>query len=246
MTPEINTIFIGGVRIDEPIVTITDLVISVLSFYYYYKLSKKFPNPIKEKSLDLATTSSKVDGNSSHLTFFYFKYYFLVMGIATAFGGIIGHAFLYAFTFAWKLAGWVISMIAIMLIERAAIEHTRILLNNKIINWLRIINVVEFVIFLGLTFYFLDFFYVELHTAYGLMVVLFSLELLLFIRAKNDASKLLLMAVILVGIAAFVFMGRIVLHQWFNHMALSHVFMSIATVLIYKGVMKIDMSKVSS
>jgi len=225
LTPEINTIFIGDVRIDEPIVTITDLVISVLSFYYYYKL-RNHP--------------------SQHLTFFYFKYYFLVMGIATAFGGIIGHAFLYAFTFAWKLAGWVISMIAIMLIERAAIEHTRILLNNKIINWLRIINVVEFVIFLGLTFYFLDFFYVELHTAYGLMVVLFSLELLLFIRAKNDASRLLLIAVVLVGIAAFVFMGRIVLHQWFNHMALSHVFMSIATVLIYKGVKKIDMSTVST
>ena len=225
MTPEINTIFLGGIRIDEPIVTITDLVISVLSFYYYYKLRNH---------------------DSDHLTFFYFKYYFLIMGIATAFGGIIGHAFLYAFTFAWKLAGWVISMIAIMLIERAAIEHTRILLNNKIINWLRIINVVEFVLFLGLTFYFLDFFYVELHTAYGLMVVLFSLELLLFLRAKNDASKLLLMAVVLVGIAAFVFMNRIVLHQWFNHMALSHVFMSIATVLIYKGVKKIDMSVVSS
>lgn len=225
MTPEINTIYLGGIRIDEPIVTITDLVISVLSFYYYYKLRNH---------------------ESNHLTFFYFKYYFLVMGIATAFGGIIGHAFLYAFTFAWKLAGWVISMIAIMLIERAAIEHTRILLNNKIINLLRIINVVEFVIFLGLTFYFLDFFYVELHTAYGLMVVLFSLELLLFIRAKNDASKLLLMAVVLVGLAAFVFMGRIVLHQWFNHMCLSHVFMSITTVLIYKGVKKIDMSVVST
>ena len=225
MTPEINTIFLGGIRIDEPIVTITDLVISVLSFCYYFKLRKH---------------------EFEHLTFFYFKYYFLIMGIATAFGGIIGHAFLYAFTFAWKLAGWVISMIAIMLIERAAIEHTRILLNDKIINWLRIINVVEFVLFLGLTFYFLDFFYVELHTAYGLMVVLFSLEMLLFIRTKNDASKLLLLAVVMVGIAAFVFMSRIVLHHWFNHMALSHVFMSIATVLIYKGVKKIDMTVVSS
>ena len=223
MTPEINTIFVGGVRIDEPIVTLTDLVISVLSFFYYFKMK---------------------NSAQSGRTFFYFKYYFLVMGIATAFGGIIGHAFLYAFTFSWKLAGWVISMIAIMLIERAAIEHTRILLNDKIINVLRIINIVEFVVFLGLTFYFLDFFYVELHTAYGLMVVLFSLELLLFIRAKNDASKFLLMAVVMVGIAAVVFMGRIVLHQWFNHMALSHVFMSIATVLIYKGVMKIDMTKV--
>ena len=132
MTPEINTIYLGGIRIDEPIVTITDLVISVLSFYYYYKLSVMPPSPLpstlsptlssplKEsglKSIDKPSDSpfkvdgkvgDKVDGrglgDSSHLTFFYFKYYFLVMGIATTFGGIIGHAFLYAFTFAWKLS----------------------------------------------------------------------------------------------------------------------------------------------
>lgn len=69
---EINTIHLWGIRIDEPIVTLTDLLVTVLCFIYAYKIHKSGK---KEK------------------TFFYFKIYFFTMGIATLLGGIIGHAF---------------------------------------------------------------------------------------------------------------------------------------------------------
>lgn len=222
MPPEINSIFIGGVRIDEPIVTITDLMIAGLSFYYFYKVRNK---------------------SAEHPSYFYFKYYFLLMGIAVTFGGLVGHAFLYALPFSWKLLGWVISMIAIMMIERAAISHTDIILDKKIIKYLSVLNIIEFIIFLGLTLYTLEFSYVELHSAYGLMVVFFSLELFLYIKTKNEASRLFLIMIFWIALAAFVFSKQVSPHQWFNHICLSHLFIFIGTIVLYRGVEKMVLKR---
>jgi len=38
---EINTIHLWGIRIDEPIVTLTDLLVSVLCFIYAYKITNQ-------------------------------------------------------------------------------------------------------------------------------------------------------------------------------------------------------------
>ena len=217
---EINTLHVFGIRIDEPVVTITDLVVSVLCFLFSYKIHRSRK---REK------------------TFLYFKIYFFAMGIATLLGGIIGHAFLYAFSFHWKLPGWIISMISIMFVERAAIEHTRIYLKDSIVDVLRIINIIEFLTFLTLTVVTLEFFYVEFHSGYGLMFVVLFLEGFLFIKTRNTAGKYMLTGVGFAAIAALFFMHEISPHQWFNHIASSHVFMAIAATFFYFGTNQIDM-----
>lgn len=219
----INTIHIAGIRIDEPIVTLTDLLVSFLCFLFAYKL---YQSGKKEK------------------VFTYFKIYFFVMGIATALGGIIGHAFMYNFSFYWKLPGWITSMISIMFVERAAIEHTRILLSKKIVSVLGVVNIIEFLTFLTLTIATLNFFFVEFHSGYGLMFVVLSLEAFLFIKTKNKASKLLLVGVFFAAVAALFFMNKVSLHQWFNYLSISHVLMAIAATFFYLGAQQIDMSKV--
>ena len=221
---EINTIHVLGIRIDEPVVTLTDLLVSVLCFIYAYKIHKS---------------------GKQERTFLFFKIYFFTMGIATLLGGIIGHAFLYLFTFYWKLPGWIMSMISIMFVERAAIEHTRILLNNSIVRILGIINILEFLTFLTLTIISLDFFYVEFHSGYGLMFVLLSLEGWLFLKTKNNAGKYLLTGVLFAAFAAFFFMTKISPHQWFNYICVSHVFMAVAATFFYLGTKKIDMSVIA-
>ena len=218
---EINTIYLFGIQIDEPVVTITDLLVSVLCFIYAWKIHRSGK---KEK------------------TFLYFKIYFFVMGIATFLGGIIGHAFLYAFSFYWKLPGWITSMISIMFVERAAIEHTRIWLKDSIVKVLGVINIIEFLTFLTLTITTLDFFFVEFHSGYGLMFVVLSLEGFLYIKTKNKASKLMLIGVFFAALAAIFFMSKISPHQWFNYISTSHIFMAIAATFFYLGTTKIDMS----
>jgi MFS family permease len=181
---------------------------------------------------------------SNEKVIYYAKYFFLLMGIATTWGGIIGHMFLYVFEDgkAWKVPGWVISMLSIMLMERVAIEHNRVLLSKKIINVLRVVNVIEFLLFLFLAMYYLNFSFVEAHSAYGLMVVVMTLEAILYYKMKNDASKFMLWGVGLAAIAAVIFTFDLSPHPWFNHMALSHMFMLAATWFFFRGVTKIDMS----
>lgn len=197
---------------------LTDLVVAALCFFFFYKLHT---------------------GVRKERFIFYYKYYFLMMGIATTFGGLIGHAFLYALSMPWKLPGWIISMFSIMLIERATIEHTRILLKPAIIRWLQVINIVELLIFLSLTVYFLDFFFVEFHSGYGLMFVVLSLEGFLYLRTRNEAGKFILTGIALAAVAALIFMNRLSPHPWFNHIALSHIFMALAAIFFYLGATRI-------
>ena len=219
----INTIYISGIRIDEPIVTATDLLVSFLCFLFFFRIHKSRK---KEK------------------VFLYFKIYFLTMGIATFLGGIIGHAFMYSFSFYWKLPGWITSMISIMFMERAAIEHTRIWLSDSLVKIFGIVNIIEFLTFLTLTIVTLDFFFVEFHSGYGLMFVVLSLEGFLYIKTKNAASKLILFGVAFAALAALFFMNKISPHQWFNYLSVSHVLMAVAATFFYEGAKRIDMKNI--
>jgi hypothetical protein len=165
------------------------------------------------------------------------------MGLATTFGGLVGHAFYYEFSKSWKLLGWVISMVAIMLIERGAIEHTNIILKKKYLKFLRVMNIVEFSIFLLLTFYTLDFFYVQLHSGYGLMFVVLTIEFILFLKTKNEASKYIMAGIGFAALSALTFATQFSLHAWMNYLSISHIWMAVATIFIYLGVIKIEVTK---
>jgi len=208
-----------GIVMQSPVTVFTDLIVSSVCFYAFYRL-----NRIREAKKVIV----------------FFKYYFLIMGFATMLGGILGHGFIHSIPFAWKLPGWVTSMLAIMLIERAAIEHTRQILKPKLIKALYLINIIELMIFMSLTFYFLDFFYVEFHSGYGLMFVVLSLQTFLYLKTKNEASKTILVAVAFAAIAALFFMTKIEMFKWFRYIDVSHVFMSISAYYFLQGALKIN------
>lgn len=217
------TIELFGIIIQEPIASFTDLIVSAVCFYAFYKINK---------------------AGFTERVFTFFKFYFLLMGIATVLGGLLGHAFMYYIDFAWKLPGWLVSMFSIMLVERASIEHSSILLRPGIVKAFKIVNTIELAVFVFLTFYFLDFFFVEFHSGYGLMFVVLSLQGFLYLKTKNEASKTLLIGVAVAAVAALIFMNELAPHPWFNHLALSHTIMAVSAWFFYKGVMKIDMSKI--
>ncbi len=214
-TMEYNQWHLWNVRIDEPIVTITDLLVSVVCF-----LAASFLFKIKPKSKVLKS----------------FRLYFLLMGFATLFGGIFGHAIYYILGPAWKLPGWLISMLSIVFIERAAIFHSAKIFKPKWIKILSWINIIEFIIFLFLTLYTLNFSFVEYHAAYGMLVVVLSLEGYLFFKTRNLSSKIILWGNGFVALAGLVFMNEWSIHTWFNHLSLSHTLMAVAALLFYKAV----------
>ena len=237
---ELTQLIIGGFRIDEPVTVLTDLIVSAICFYGFYKLSLK---PIK---------------NKVHL---YLKYYFLSMGIATFIGGIVGHGFLYMLDAQWelpqgfvnfmtnivgenrmneaanpwKLPGWLTSMFSVALVERAAIEYARTIISKRVMNVFAWLNIIELLIFVTITFLTLNFFFVEVHTFYGFMIIVLSLNSIIYYKTRSKGSRAFLLAVGFAAIAALFFMNQWSLHKWFNYFDISHTFMALSAYMFYRG-----------
>lgn len=222
MMLEETSIELFNIKILEPVTTLTDLLVSVVCIYAFLKIQQKL---------------------SGEKIFVFFKYYFLLMAIATAYGGIIGHGFFYLFSIEWKFPGWVISMISVALIERAAIMHAYPLMKPNIRKFFSILNIVEVCTLISITLYTLNFFFVEAHAAYGLVVVVASFEVFVFLKTKNKGSGLLLIAVCISAIAATVHLCKFSIHKWFNYLDLSHVLMAMAAYVFYLGVKNIKTQK---
>lgn len=211
-----------GIRVQEPVTTITNLIISAACLYAFWRLYKE-----------------QIPGN----TVIYMKLYFVTMGMATFIGGLIGHGFLYAFDQHWKLLGWFLSMVSITLIERSAIEYAKRLINPVLSKIFLIINLVELFIFMAITAFTLHFRYVEIHCIYGLLVVVFSFHLFIYLKTKDKGSRYMLYTVVVLTFAAFVFNYPIIVHTWFNHRDLAHILMTISTILLLQGALNMGKLK---
>ena len=99
-----------GITIMEPMVSFTDLWITTVCVYAFIQLKRL---------------------NKQGKVHQYMRWYFLIMGMATFLGGILGHAFQHAVGLEWKLPGWLISMIAVMAVERATIMHAQPVINER-------------------------------------------------------------------------------------------------------------------
>lgn len=209
------SIFPFGIRIDEPVTTLTDLIVSAVCLYAFFSLRKLW---------------------IPHRVYLLFRGFFLFMGLATLLGGILGHGFLYAFDDAWKFPGWAFSMLAINLIERVMITYSRPYLQTGFTRFFSWLNIIELLLFATLAFTTLEFLFVEIHTAYGLLIFVFSFSLFHYIRG-NDRTvfKWFLGGVLAVAVSDFFFLTEISISRWFNHIDISHILLALAAWLFYMG-----------
>ena len=213
-----TTVDLFGFQIMEPVTAATDLLVSGVCLYAFLKI-RKGTNNLPSVNL--------------------LKYYFLTLAAATAYGGIIGHALQHVLSFGWKVPGWLISMLSIALIERAAILHAKPILRPGIGKFFAILNIIELSVLVSVVLLTLNFFFVEVHAFYGLLIVVSSFELFIYIKIKDEGSKLLLVAVFISALAATVHLTQFSIHIWFNHLDLSHVLMAMAAYVFYLGATKI-------
>lgn len=211
-------IYILGLRIEEPVTVASDILISLVCFYAFLVLKKN-------------TKAIRMNR--------YMQYYFLLMSIATLWGALFGHAFEYVVGFYGRMPGWYISMFSIMFFERAAIEHVRPIVSNRLIKVFLIINILELILMASLTTFTLDFFFVQVHSAYGVLVVVSSFHLYSFSKTKDQGSKVILFGVLIVAVAAIIYNYQIVIDKWFNHLDFAHVLMAIASIVFLKGTLKL-------
>ena len=105
------SIEVFGISIGEPVTFITDVLIAVVCFYAYFCLHQR-----------------KHAGQVQ----FFFKYYFLLLGLATLLSGLFGHAFLHIFGPGWKVLGWIVSIFSVAAFESMSVAHANKLLAPRI------------------------------------------------------------------------------------------------------------------
>jgi hypothetical protein len=209
------SIFPWGIRIDEPVTTATDILVGLTCLVCAYKLRPLYNGSFMHKQIML---------------------YFILMGIATLLGGILGHGFLYALGFFWKLPGWLLSMIAVNLLERVMIHFSASQLSPKMLRFFSIFNIIELVVFMALAFGTLNFLYVQIHSTYGFLIVVFSFCLYNYRRDHHpEIMKNMMIGVWWIFVCAVVFVAKISISQWFNHADLAHMFMFIGAIYFYIG-----------
>ena len=208
-----------GISIMEPMVTFTDLWITAVCLYAFYKLTrKKLLGPVHG----------------------YLRAYFLIMGLATFLGGVLGHAFQYALSLSWKLPGWLISMIAVVALERASIFQAQLLVNKRLGKILELCNIIELITFLIITFYTLDFFFVKVHSAYGLGLVVLPLHVLMYKHSGHPMNVYFIRTVLFASLSAVFYTLEIGVHIWFNHLDVAHTIMAISMYGFYRGAILLD------
>lgn len=216
MTSVQPSIEIGGIVLGEPITTFTDIVVSLVCFYAFFKLSF-----------------------IQNIQIFYFRRYFLLMGLATFYGGIIGHGFIQYLSYSWKLPGWLLSMISMNFLERAMIEYLKQYISIK---WGKILtrwNLLELFIFSIIVIYTQKFFYVELHAAYGLLCIVLPISAYLYFQKKDNTSRYFLLATLVMIVTSILFKNKISISIWFNYNDIAHVLMAITGWLFFEGIKKV-------
>jgi len=157
------------------------------------------------------------------------------MSLATFLGGVVGHALMHYLPFYMKLPGWITSMLSVALLERSVILYAQKLLNPKVGTFFAWLNIAELVVFMVLSFVTLNFYFVLVHAAYGIAIVVGGFGLFIYTKEKSLGSKQLLYAVLFCTIGASFFVFKVGIDKWFNHVDISHVFMMIVSVYYFLG-----------
>lgn len=208
------TIYLGNLRIDEPITALTDILFSVMCVYAF----------LKTKSL------------SSYKAANLYRWFFLLTGFSTLTAALTGHAFLYYFGAEAKIYGWLFGVVSLMFAPFAAIYHTKNHMKESLFKPLLIIVVIEVIIAFILTIMIHSFVVVEIHMAFGLLLIVSVLEYMNYKDSKSVLSKNMIIGVGICVIAVMCHVLKLAISKWFNHIDLSHVFMIISVYVMYKGV----------
>lgn len=209
------TIWLGNIRIDEPITTLTDILFVTVCIYTFIKTKNK----------------------SNALGVNLYRYFFLITGFSTLISALIGHAFLYYFGLKGKCISWEINILSVSIASFAAIYHTRNTIHKKLFIFLILINLLETLYALIFTGMYPTFVIVEIHSAFCLLIMVTILESRYYHQTKSKISKHLLLGVTIAILAVLVHIFKLAISNWFNHMDLSHIIMCISVYVMHKGIL---------
>ncbi|MEL6675486.1 MAG: hypothetical protein AAFR61_24980 [Bacteroidota bacterium] len=207
-----------GLRILEPVTAFTDLITASICFYAFWYLSRlKRPQALHQ----------------------FFRAYFLFMGCATVFAGLIGHAFLHFLTPSWKMIGWTCSSLAIYMIERSTLEVMKTHLGPRITRVMKGLVLLQWLIFFSCILYpdpaTRGFHMVKINSTIGLVGVVLPLQFWHWMLTRDKGSQWVVTSIVCSLLPAITYNFEISLATWFNYHDVSHVLMAGCTFLMFVG-----------
>ena len=205
------------ITIQEPMTAFTDLVITAVSLYAFFRLRRKWPDPTPHERIYL--------------------WFFLLMGISTLFGACLSHAFAYAFPSGQYnlLPNWITNVLSVACYPLALIgraDQVRTLPAKKL---LTAAVLVETAVILVLMLWKMSFLYDEIHIA--ACVYLFALPLQ--IRLWKDGCRAEIRAAwaagVLMTLIPVVLVTKMHLGAWMNDFDISHVLIAVAMYLYFRA-----------
>lgn len=203
-----------NLRIDEPITTATDLLLAAICFFAYFRIRQL---------------------ESTGRIRWYFKYYFLTLGLGALTGGLLGHAFFYKLSPEWKLVSWLLTLLSVGLMAHALLEMARPYVKPRITKLIFRTNLFVLAIATFYTLWTLAFLPVKYYTIFGMVVLVGSLSLFIYQRTASRGLVKLMVALGIGLLSVLIFSYELGLSPWFNHNDISHLILSYSAFGMYKG-----------
>lgn len=230
---EKTQIILWGITILEPITALTDMLVTLVSFYAFIKLKQR----------------SESSGYM-HL----FPYFFLAMGISTLTGAVMTHAFSYIFqseadlvpdaieNLAWfdlfehnyqKLPSWIFNIISVTIFTFAMIYRSTTFFNKKTTAILYAFSIIETLAMLSLMIYKMSFIFAELHIGISLWIISMPVQIKIWKQHHKREAMFIILATITTTLTGAVLGPKFSLSKWFNHFDISHIIIAIAMYFFY-------------
>jgi hypothetical protein len=204
-----------GQRIGEPMVCFTSVLISLSCLYAWWTLRGCAPGCRVTRM------------NRS---------FFVFMGLSTLIGGVVGHALIHCLHFSWKSPGWVTGMVGVGLLGQASILRAREHLSAGLFRRLTVLNALAFLCCLMSVAATLWFPIVEMHTAFGLLLMVGGVESYLYYKNPRSCSRYLLLSIPFAVLAAAVHIAKFSFCRWFTYFDIGHVLVCASIFMILKSV----------
>jgi hypothetical protein len=206
----------AGMRFGEPVIALTGLGVALTCLWCYQYLKKTAPS--------YAVQLGKV--------------FFALTGLSCLLGSLIGHAFLYALPFAWKMPGWTLGMIGVSAMQQVSIlryQELRGPLKGRWLSGANTVMVIGGLWFLSSTLWFPI---VEIHAALGFIGMVLPLELYRWRQMPGAGSPQILLGVAYLVGAVMFHVSKVSIGTWFSFFDIAHVFMCFAMYSFAQGIAK--------
>lgn len=200
----------GGIQILEPGTVISDIILAIASFYFFHILKK-------------------VADTKHHK---YYSYFFFFLGLSSIIGAFAHGLYLYTGK-SLHFITWILTGISVFFVEFASSSYIK---EKRMRDFFVFSIKIQFIIYVLLAAYFMNFLTVKINTAVGLLGLVFPIMTYQLFKSGKLENLFIMLGIVFAIFPALIHRNRISIGKIFNMNDLSHFFLIFCLFLIFIGV----------